>query len=226
MLKKIHAGAITMHSRSYFLVRAILIGTIAFLLLAGFFFLLSFIFFSVRESGLHFLLEFSERGLGTFVILFPWLTLLFALALLIILEALLRHFRFGYRLPLLRIFLWLVIIGAIGSTLLGLSPLHSYLLSKADNGQLPVLGSWYEQIHDSHQQQGIYRGDITSITQSYFTISHNDTDRDSDEGTWNIIPPSGFDLRQLVVGNKVYIAARVRGGIMYAYGIRIIPKDE
>lgn len=226
VLKKIHGGNVSMRSHTYFIFRTIFIGAIALILLAGSFFLLSFVFFSVQTSGTRYLLEFSEQGLAAFVMLFPWLASLIALVLLIVLEVLLRNFKFGYQSPLLRIFLWILIIGAVGSTLLGLTPLHSFLLSVADNDQLPLIGSLYEQVHDSHQAQGVYRGDITSITESSFVISYNDADRDSDEGTWNIIPPAGFNLNQLIVGQKVYVAGHLKNNIIYAYGIHLVKDNE
>lgn len=226
VLEKIHAGDVAMHSPAYFFFRTLLIGTAAVIVLTASFFILSFVFFSVHESGVRYLLEFSEQGLLTFVTLFPWLALLISLALLIVLEAILRNFKFGYRFPLLRIFLWLIILGAVGSTLLNLTPLHSYLLSAADNDQLPFIGSWYEQVHDSHQAQGVYRGDVTAIAEASFVISYNDTDRDSDDGAWNIIPPTGFDLTQLSIGDKVYVAGHLRNGIVYAYGIHPVSEDE
>jgi len=193
---------------------------------AGSFFALSFVFFSVHESGIHYLLEFNEHGLMLFVSLFPWLSLLLFIALILVLELVVRRFEFAYRFPLLRIFLWILIVGIVGGTLLGYTPLHSSLLEKADNDQLPILGSWYEQIHDSHQTEGVYRGDITSITDAEFVISHNDTDRDSDDGSWIIEPPAGFDLSQLSIGEKAYIAGRFRDGVVYAYGVHIVPNDE
>lgn len=215
-----------MHPHSYFTLRTVLISAAAILVLASSFFVLSFVFFSVHASGAQYLLEFSEQGFATFVTLFPWLAFLVAIALLVALEALLRNFKFGYQSPILRIFLWVVIVGAIGSTLLGLTPLHSSLLSAADNDQLPILGPLYEQVHVSHQTQGVYRGNVTEIKESSFVISHNDTDRDSDAGTQNIIPPAGFDINQLKVGEKVYVGGHEHSDIIYAYGIHGEPSEK
>ncbi|MHB8660562.1 MAG: hypothetical protein ACYC75_01285 [Minisyncoccota bacterium] len=222
VLEKIRRGEISMRSRIYFILRATLIGVVAVLALVGSLFMLSFVFFSIHASNIRFLLEFGERGLLTFIALFPWISFFIFLFLLIALEFLVRQFTSAYRFSLLRIFLWILIVGIAGSTLIGFTPLHSFLLSEADKGQLPILGSWYEQIHDSHQDQGVYRGDITSITGAAFVISHNDADRDSDEGTWTIVPPAGFDLSTLSVGEKVYVAGRLQSGVVYAYGIRVV----
>ncbi len=112
-----------MRSRAYFLFRAALAGAAALLVLAGALFMLSFLFFSVRESGVGYLLEFGEHGIGAFVALFPWTSLLLFVAFVILLEVIVRRFSFSYRFPLLRIFLWILIIGIVGSTLIGFTPL-------------------------------------------------------------------------------------------------------
>lgn len=226
ILAKIHLGSVPMHSRAYFLFRAALVSIAAALVLAGALFALSFLFFSVHESGVGYLLEFGEHGIGAFVALFPWTSLLLFIAFVVVLELLVRRFDFSYRFPLLRIFLWILIIGIVGSTLIGLTPLHSSLLSAADKDELPLLGPWYEQIHDSHVEQGVYRGDITAVAPTYFVISHNDTDNDSDEGTWSIVPPAGFGTSTIVVGGKAYVAGQLRSGVVYAYGIHIVTDSE
>jgi glucan phosphoethanolaminetransferase (alkaline phosphatase superfamily) len=225
ILARIHGG-VPMRSRAYFLFRAALAGVAALLVLAGALFTLSFLFFSVRESGVGYLLEFGEHGISAFVALFPWVSLLLFVVFVVILELLVRRFEFSYRFPLLRIFLWILIIGIAGSTIIGFTPLHSSLLSAADKDELPLLGPWYEQIHDSHVEQGVYRGDITTVAATYFVISHNDTDNDSDEGEWSIVPPSGFATSTLSVGEKAYVAGQLKNGVVYAYGIHIVTDSE
>ncbi len=215
-----------MHSRAYFIFRAALAGAAALLVLAGALFVLSFLFFSVHESGVGYLLEFGEHGIRAFAVLFPWTSLLLFVVFILILEMLVRRFEFSYRFPLLRIFLWILIIGIAGSMLIGFTPLHASLLSAADKDELPLLGPWYEQVHDSHVEQGVYRGDITAVAPAYFVISHNDTDNDSDEGTWSIVPPTGFSTGTIAVGEKAYVAGQLKNGIVYAYGIHIVSDSE
>lgn len=95
-------------------------------------------------------------------------------------------------------------------------------MSASDKDQLPILGSLYESLHDSHQEKGVYRGDITAITDTDFVISHTDTDRDSDDGAWIIVPPAGFDFSTLSLGKKVYAAGQLLHGVVYAYGIHFV----
>ena len=226
VLEKIRKGGVSMHSRAYFLLRTISASALAVFMLLGALFAFSFVFFSVHESGVRFLLEFGEQGLATFIVLFPWTSLLISLALLVALELLVRRFTSAYRFSLLRVFLWILVIGIAGGTILGFTPLHSSLLSAADNNELPVLGPLYEQVHDAHVDRGVYRGTIASVAESYFTIAHNDADRDSDEGLWNIVPPQEFDIHTLSVGEKVYVAGQMKNGVVYAYGVRKLSGDE
>lgn len=226
VLEKIHAGNVSMHSRVFFVLRAALLGSIAIFILAGSLFVLSFVFFSIQNNGTHFLLEFGGQGLLTFFSLFPWAFLLLFILLLVALELLVRHSTSAYRFSLLRIFLWILVLGIVGSSLLSLTPLHSSFLSAAEKDRLPLIGPVYTQVHTSRKAQGVYRGDIISITDSRFVISYNDTDRDSDEGTWTVVPPKGFKLSTLSVGDKVYVAGRIQHDIVYAYGIRLVPKEK
>lgn len=215
-----------MRPRVYFILRAVFIGIGALCILAGSLFALSFVFFNIHESGVRFLLEFGEQGLVAFLKLFPWVFLLLFLILLVALELVVRQYTPAYRFSLLRIFLWVLVVGIAGSTFIGFTPLHASLLSAADTDHLPVLAPLYKQVHESRVTHGVYRGDITSVTESTFVISHNDTDRDSDEGTWTIVPPKGFNRNTLKVGKKVYVAGRLQNGVVYAYGIRLLPNGK
>lgn len=226
VFKKIRMGNVPMRSRVYFILRSVLVGAISVFVLVVSIFALGFVFFSIHESGEGFLLEFGEHGLTTLVTLFPWMSLILFLFLFIALGLFIHKFTSAYRFPLIRIFLWILVIGITGSTLISFTPINSFLLSEADKDELPIIGSLYENIHDSHTNHGVYRGEITSVAESYFVISHNDTDRDSDEGSWFIIPPSGFSISTISIGKKVYVAGRIMNGVVYAYGIHLISDDE
>ncbi len=226
VLEKIHTGNVAMHSRIFFILRAVLIGVIAVFVLAISLFALSFAFFSIHASGARFLLEFGSQGFVTFVTLFPWTILFLFVVLLVVLELVMHHYTPAYRFSLLRIFLWVLCISVVGSTLIVFTPLHSFLLHEADNARLPLIGPLYERVHDSHLGHGVYRGAITSLATSTFIISRNETDRDTDEGSWSIVPPAGFDLGTLSVGEKVYVAGRLQNGTVHAYGVRIVPNKQ
>lgn len=215
-----------MHSKSFFILQTLLAAVGALILLMGALFLLSYLLFMIPASNISTLSSFGWRGALSFILLFPWIWFGLALAILFILELVVRHTTETYHFSLLRVFAWLAAISIVGSALVELTPLHHSLLLQADRNQLPLIGPLYEAIHDSHQAQGIYRGTVSTLTNDGFVISHNDTDRDSDDGTWTIIAPADFDRTSVVVGNKAYVAGDLHNGLVYAYGIRILPKDD
>lgn len=223
VLEKIRTGGVSMRPKAYFMLLKAAAWSVAVFILAAAAFALSFVFFSVSESGEHFLLSFGQHGLAAFIALFPWH---FALAFVIgvvVLEFLAWRFTAAYRFSMLRVFLWTLVIGIAASTVLGLTPLHSLLLARADQDDLPLLGALYEQIRYPHPEHGVYRGTVTSIGDASFVLSHDDGDHDSDDGSWTIVPPEGFDLGALVVGDQIYIGGRLVNDAVYAYGIQLLP---
>ncbi len=220
VFEKIRKGEISMRPRIYFIARAAFLIVVAIIALALAIFVLSFAFFSIHESGEQFLLGFGQRGFLAFIALFPWWSLLFTILLILLLDYLLRYFKFGYRVSVLEIFLVVLVTVIIAGVLINFTPLHSTLLNDADHDELPVIGALYEHIHDSHQTQGIYRGTIVSIQGNEFVITDIDNDKDSDDGTWTVVAPAGFAMRTLHVGEHVYIAGKLIRGLVYAYGIQ------
>jgi len=220
ILEKIKAGEIAKRPRLFFVLQVIVLIALAALTFALSLLVLSFIIFSIHESGEQLLLGFGQQGVLTFFALFPWLTLALVIVLLVTLEWLLRNFRAGYRIPVLQIFLVLLVIAAAGSLLINFTPLHTSLLDLADHDSLPLMGGMYEEVHDPHVQQGVFRGDVTAIATSTFTCAHNDRDHDTDDGSWVVQPPPQFDMHTLHLGERVYVAGSWgQDGLIYAYGV-------
>ena len=226
VLEKIRKGEVGMRPRLYFVAQVAAVAALALVTLALSIYVLSFILFSIHESGEQFLLGFGGRGLLTLAELFPWLTLLLVVALFVALEWLLRYFKFGYSFSMLRIFLSIAAVAVVGSAAVTLTPLHAFLLDRADRGALPVFGGIYESVYDSHQAQGVFRGVVSLISTSTFVCTHDDTDRDTDDGTWTILPPQDFNLGSLSVGDRVYVAGELQNGTVQAYGIQQFPASQ
>ena len=221
VFEKIRKGNIRIKPRIYFVMQVVLLVALSFLALALAVFIMSFVIFSLQESGEQFLLSFGHRGILTFLVLFPWTIFIIDILLFVIIEWLLRRFKFGHRIPVLYIFATIIGVAFIFSVIINFTQFHSFLLNKADNDELPVLGKWYESIHDSHAAQGVFRGNIISIQNNTFVMSHDDKDLDADDGTWTISLPSGSDILNLHIGDNVYVAGNVTGGIVHAYGIQV-----
>ena len=224
VLEKIRAGQVRMRPRAYFIARLTLTVLVAVLALVISTFVISFVFFSLHESGERFLLGFGNKGILTFLLLFPWASLLLDIVVLFVLEWLLQSFKFGYRISLLMIFLGIFACSTILGILVTLTPLHGALLNQADQGLLPVLGEMYESIRDSHADRGIFRGSIRSIQGNKIVLVHDDRDHDSDDGIQTIILPSKYP--SLKVGDRVYVFGSLSGGVIQAQGIKKLSPEQ
>ena len=226
VFEKIESGEASMRPRIYFIARIAGLLVLSALAFALSMFVLSFAFFSIHESGEQFLLGFGQRGFWAFVGLFPWWSLLCTLALLFLLEYVLRYFKFGYRISVLALFLGALAVTIIAGIAITLTPLHMALLDSADRDKLPIIGPLYEEIHDSHQQQGVFRGVISSIQGNQFTVAHDDKDKDTDDGTSTVAAPTGFDMTKLQVGERVYVAGNLVQSVVQAYGIQEFSQNK
>ena len=225
VLGKVRSKAVRMRSRTHFLALSALSIALSIVILILSAFICSFIFFSLHESGEQFLLGFGLRGVATFLALFPWLLLVLDIVLILALEWLLKEFRFGYRLSLVALFSGVFGLSLLVAAALYLSPLHVFLLNKADEGRLPLLGGMYEDVHDSHHEQGIFRGTIVALEGTTMTVAHDDHDRDSDDGlrTVTLSEPLAEELH---VGEHVFIFGTSTGARVTPYGIRPFDPDR
>jgi glucan phosphoethanolaminetransferase (alkaline phosphatase superfamily) len=219
VLDKIHKKEIFMHPKIYFIARKVMIVVISLIALSLLVFSLSFVYFSIQASGEQYLLGFGINGILIFLKIFPWAIIIFTALLFFLFEWILRRFKFSYRMPMIVVFSYTLLVTIIASILVTLTPIHTTFLKRAEMNELPIIGGIYETIHDSQATHGIIRGNIESIQNNTLTISHNDKDKDTDDGTWNVIPPKDFNLSGLYVGEKIYIAGKINGTSIYAYGI-------
>jgi hypothetical protein len=226
VLERIKSGRARMHSRAYFVVRAIVSLFVAFLALVVSSAVLSFIIFGIHESGELFLLGFGFSGVVTFFALFPWFLFGFDLFLIFMLEWLLQGFRFAYRFSLASVFAGVFGVSALLALALYATPLHSALQDQADQHQLPPpLGDAYENVRGQHHDQGIYRGVVTAIQGNQFVITHDDQDHDLDDGTWTVVVPPGA-TSSISVGERVFVFGSASGTAVYAQGEEPLAPDQ
>jgi len=214
-----------MRPKYYFVLRLVSTITIGFLTLIVSVFVVSFVLFSVHESGEAFLLGFGKQGILTFISLFPWALVVVDIALVVFLEWLLRGFKFGYRFSLLAIFIGIFLLSIVLGVIVNFTPLHQTLLGEADRGALPFGNDVYESLRDSHANQGIFRGTITSINGNQIVITHNDGDFDADDGTRTITLPSTNSL-SFKINDRVYVFGTSTDKTVGAYGIKKLSPEQ
>lgn len=225
VLEKVRAHRVRVRSRAYFIIRATAVVFVSLLVLAFSSLVLSFIAFSVHESGEQFLLGFGAQGVAVFLGLFPWLPLCIDLLLIVLLEWLLQGFRWGYRFSLATLFAVAFACSVVLALVINATPLHSALLDRADRGELPVVGNLYESIRNSHEPQGIFRGVVASTSDGEILIAHDDGDHDADDGERTVMLPPGTPPPH--VGQRVYVFGNSAGQQqVQAYGVEPLSPDQ
>lgn len=223
VLEKIRSGQIQIKPKAYFVARlsATIFITIVILVLSAF--ILSFILFSVRESGQQFLLGFGSMGIYTFLSLFPWTLLLIDTVMIFVLERLLKGFKFGYRISALSIFIWAFIASTVLGMFVSLTPIHNMLLEYAEQDELPFIGDTYQSIHDSHSDQGVFKGTVVSVDGDNVTII-NDEIYDEDDGVHTIELPKDHGVVNL--DDTIYVLGSVNGEVIEAHGFQNVHNNK
>ncbi|MDR3571671.1 MAG: hypothetical protein P4L81_05780 [Candidatus Pacebacteria bacterium] len=214
---------VPIRSRAYFIARIALSAIVSLFVLALSAYVLSFIAFSLHESGEQFLLGFGIRGIQTLFVLFPWVPTIADILLVIFLEWLLQGFKFAYRIPLITLFAVVFTMSGVLAAGIYSTPLNGQLLGLADRGNLPLIGQAYEDIHNSHHDAGVFRGTITAITGDQITVSHNDYDRDLDDRALTIALPAGYATSTLSIGEQVFVLGTPNGPVVQADGMEEMP---
>lgn len=111
ILNEIKKGDIKMHPKFHFLLRLIILTTIIVLLILVIVFLISFIVFSSENNGARFLLGSGFSGVMSLMHSLPWIIILIVLIVILLIEGLVKKFKFAYRRPLIYSLLIILIIG-------------------------------------------------------------------------------------------------------------------
>ena len=243
VLEKIQAGDVRMRSKSFFILKMISVIVVALLVLLVSAFFVSFISFSLRVSGRLVLLGFGWQGIRVFLVTFPWGLFLIDLVLAVVLERLLRAFKFGYRSPLVYLFGGvLVIVVASGIILDEKTPLHSTLWHAERTGAVPsyVSAGLYNNVRRPPHDEGVYRGKVVFMGiaapggPAFLILKSDDQDIDiGDSATtsqvWKVLLPPNFNNSDRVdvgIGDRVLVAGSVMPDGVHAYGIEKIPDTD
>lgn len=227
VLRKIEDGDVKMTPKSYFIVKAVLLVLCVFCIFVFSVILVSFIIFSLNTRGDLFLLGFGARGIVKFILMFPWFLLSIDALLIILLDYLIRRFRFGYHSPIIYLFLSTLVFVTAFSYLVNFTSIHSRLSGFAKRNHVPLAGSMYDDINRSRRGEGIYRGVVTSVGDNYIILKHSDFDSDAPEDELKIMAPDGLDPRSFIhPGEEVYIAGDIASGtVITPYGMHKILKS-
>lgn len=229
VLDKIKAGEINMRPKFYFLLNVIALIVIAVLALVTSSMLVSFIVFSLMASGKMFLLGFGLRGFMMFFVLFPWPLLIIEVAFIVLLEWLLKKFKFGYRTSFSRLIIAILAISLVVSAIITLTPIHNNMLRRAEKKDLPIFGDYYRGIRRPAKGTEVFRGVVSSVGTSSFVLDQQmDGDVDSDDRvqSYLINLPQNISQENIPgVGEVVFVGGKLMpDNTVQAYGFKKLQK--
>lgn len=229
ILEKIKSGKLNMRPKYYFVIKLVFLAIATFVMFILSAVIVSYVIFTLKVSGQTNLLTFGPRGLYHFLLALPWLVLFIDVGLIIIIDWLLKSFRFGYNSSILFLLVVTLVSITVLATIINYTSFHKNLMNMAERKNLPFAGGFYMGIKKSHGSQGIFRGEIVSIeSTSTFYIKHNDFDSDTDDSVIEVFTPDGSDVFTLFLrdGDEVFIAGdKIPDGIR-AYGIRKLTEQN
>ena len=169
ILEKIKTGKVKMKPRSHFVFKTVLyvLGIIFAFLFA--IFLISFIVFSLRVSGAWHFPAFGFRGLGLFLVSLPWLLVIFALILIVMLEIFAKKFSIVYKKPLLYSILGILVIVLLIGIVIAQTPMHGGLFRNVQEGKLPIMGPMYKGRFVEPSRNACI-GEIVEVTDNGFRV--------------------------------------------------------
>lgn len=214
--RAIETGRVKMKPRWHFALRggAVVAGA-AFVALA-LLYLVSFIIFSLRQSGALFVPAFGWRGVAVLLSSLPWLLVLSALVLAVLLELLVRRYQFSYGRPLLYTVLGVVVLALMGGVLVERTAVHRTLLLRAQRDRLP-LGARLYRGYGMSRPKNIVVGTVTTLTSSGCRLRGPAGQELTVTFTEKTLFPQGHDLAP---GDTVVVFGEPSGGGVTALGVR------
>jgi hypothetical protein len=169
VLEKIKSGQVKMRPKTHFVLKNDLVALGFILTILFVLYLISFIVFTLRMSGIWFAPGFGFYGIKIFLFSLPWLLILIAIILIIVLEILVKYFSFAYRRPIFYSALGIITLALLGSFIISQTKIHPYLFQKAQERNLPVAGKFYRDF-SAGKFRNAHRGVVSEITEKGFKI--------------------------------------------------------
>ncbi len=216
ILEKIKKGSIKMRPKWHFALNAGLLITGTLIVCMTLVYLGSFIYYSLHRTGVMFAPEFGLQGWYVFLISLPWLLIALSLCFIVILELLVRHYAFAYRLPLLYSLLSIVVVIFVGGVIVNQTPLHQRLMRSADDENLPFAGRMYRAYGRPRLPQ-VHAGIVTGLNDDGCDMEDLRGDTLSVFITPQTRMPVGMPL---LIGDHIVVIGQRFNDTIRAFGIR------
>jgi len=225
VLDKIRAQQVTMRPRFYFTLKSIAVAVVAILTLLLSVSIGSFILFTIRTSYETTLLGFGPSGLFIFLTLFPWPLLILDVACIMLLEWMLRWFRFGYRSPLLYLLFVILVIILSASSVIDTDRVSDSILRGAHDIDLPIIGDFYDRgRRPPPPGSGACPCVVLAVNGNILTMQENIPNGLPEQVT--VVLPPGAATSSIHVGDKLFIVGTFNNGTLNAFGVHPMDGDN
>ncbi len=171
VINKIRSGDIKMKPKAYFVLRTALLVLGILVLFLFIVYLISFITFSLRSSGIWLSPVFGFPGIKILFGSLPWVLILITVVLIVLLEIFAKQFTFIYRKPIIYSLLVIILVVFLGGFLIDKTPFHPNLFWKAQEGHLPGFGSFYRDF-GTPKFKDIHQGVVFEVIDNGFLIEN------------------------------------------------------
>ncbi len=222
ILKRIRNKDLQMKPKLLFILKTALFvfGIILFFCFSAF--VLSFIMFRVRATGIWYAPGFGSRGIGIFFAGFPWFLLIFILILIVVLEILAKKFSWVYKKPLIYSILGIAVFVFLMGFVFSQTNMHPQLFKGVIEGRMPMMEPFY-QMHSEQTPPDLHIGEISAISDEEIEIKNEEgevlTAIISDE----TIFPIDEEIEE---GDLIMVIGKEKDSSINAFGIRKIEKDR
>lgn len=221
VLGTIKSGGARMLPRWRFALKTALALVGVFLLTLALLSSLSFGLFILRHTGLWFVPVFGFRGVRALLFSFPWLLVAVGIALIILLETILRRFAFAYRKPLIVSLAGILVFAGIASALISRSHLHERLFLRNRQGRPPFTGEFYRG-YGLSSQRNVHIGRVATSTPEGFLMENPLGETLSIVITPKTRFPLGADFE---TRDHVVVLGDREDGTVQAFGVRRIDDE-
>ncbi len=146
VISRIKNEKLQMRPRFYFLLEAVFVFILGFLLFSFALYFGSLIVFVLRENNFFLFYGTGLQGMRIAFSAFPWHTITFILTLVLGIEVIVRKFSLIHRKPFIYSILGMVFLIFVGGLLIDRTSVHGMLFEMAQQDELPVGGRMYRRL--------------------------------------------------------------------------------
>lgn len=221
ILQKIKAGKLKMRPKVFFVFKTGFLILLFLALMLSATYLVGFIVFMLRVSGLWFLPCFGLMGIKILFGTLPYLLIILCLALIVFSEFFIKRFAFVYKRPMIYSFLGIILIVLAFGMVTAKTSIHAGIFQKASENNLPFIKPFYDQAIEM-KSENMHIGVISEINDLDFNI------QTLNGQNYKVIPcknGKGKTPKILSAGQRVVIIGPAKNNIIDCFSILKVADD-